>query len=81
MKRIAMGKKPLISEFDRLRSHLGHDIKVAVYGDDLNVAVECTPEIRVGETLPVDSLIPFANHPFDCTKANALTIWLEVSGS
>ena len=29
------------SEFERLRSHFGHKIEVAVYGDDQNVAIEC----------------------------------------
>jgi len=28
-------------EFERLRSHFGHKIEVAVYGDDQNVAIEC----------------------------------------
>jgi hypothetical protein len=30
-----------ISAFERLRSHIGHNIEVAAYGDNLNVSVEC----------------------------------------
>ena len=30
-----------MSEFDRVLSHLGHKLEVAVYGDNENVAIEC----------------------------------------
>ena len=28
-------------EFERLRAHVGHDVEVAIYGDGVNVSVEC----------------------------------------
>ena len=30
-----------MSNFDRVLSHLGHELEVAVYGDNENVAIEC----------------------------------------
>lgn len=30
-----------ISAFERLRSHVGHQIEVAIYGDGQNVSIEC----------------------------------------
>ena len=30
-----------MSNFDRVLSHLGHELEVAVYGDNVNVAIEC----------------------------------------
>lgn len=30
-----------MSNFDRVLSHLGHEIEVAAYGDNENVAIEC----------------------------------------
>jgi len=29
-------------EFDRLRAHIDHNIAIAVYGDNVNISVECT---------------------------------------
>ena len=30
-----------MSNFDKVLSHLGHELEVAVYGDNENVAIEC----------------------------------------
>lgn len=30
-----------MSNFDRVLSHFGHELEVAVYGDNENVAIEC----------------------------------------
>lgn len=30
-----------ISEFERLRCHVGHNIEIAIYGGDCNVSIEC----------------------------------------
>jgi hypothetical protein len=30
-----------MSNFDRVLSHLGHELEVAIYGDNENVAIEC----------------------------------------
>ena len=30
-----------MSNFDKVLSHIGHDLEVVVYGDNENVAIEC----------------------------------------
>ena len=30
-----------MSNFDKVLSHLGHDLEVAVYSDNVKVAIEC----------------------------------------